>query len=168
MLFFYLLVSVFATTLAMSVQWHGKADIVIKNITDLHTSSNKIDYLKEVLLNQELAQKVQLVQNVVQVMNDVQTLKKEVDRLKTENLDLRMEVGNLSSKVVKENCTQDPQYTDKRTPIGFYAYFSKKKFKSPRAGQPLIFDSVETNFGNGYDNTTGIFTAPTSGLYVFT
>lgn len=35
-------------------------------------------------------------------------------------------------------------------------------------GSTFIFDTVENNLGNGYNKTTGIFTAPTSGLYAFT
>jgi hypothetical protein len=31
----------------------------------------------------------------------------------------------------------------------------------------IIFDHVITNIGDGYDNTTGVFTVPTTGLYVF-
>ncbi|VDP54473.1 unnamed protein product, partial [Schistosoma mattheei] len=31
----------------------------------------------------------------------------------------------------------------------------------------LIFESVMLNLGNGYDNTTGIFTVPVSGVYIF-
>ena len=30
-----------------------------------------------------------------------------------------------------------------------------------------MFPTVETNLGNGYSNTTGVFTAPASGTYVF-
>jgi ubiquinone/menaquinone biosynthesis C-methylase UbiE len=73
--FISLFVSVFATTLAVNVQRHGK----IGNITVTDVSSNKMDSLREVLLNQEITQKVQLVQNVVQVMLD----ENEVDRLKS-------------------------------------------------------------------------------------
>ncbi|XP_025088537.1 complement C1q and tumor necrosis factor-related protein 9A-like [Pomacea canaliculata] len=35
------------------------------------------------------------------------------------------------------------------------------------SGQTLKFDSVITNLGNAYDASTGVFTAPISGLYTF-
>lgn len=31
----------------------------------------------------------------------------------------------------------------------------------------IIFDSVQTNYGNAYDNTTGYFKAPETGIYAF-
>ena len=34
-------------------------------------------------------------------------------------------------------------------------------------GKTIIFDDVETNLGNGYDGSTGVFIAPTPGIYVF-
>lgn len=39
---------------------------------------------------------------------------------------------------------------------------------NPSRGDTFVFQNVLTNFGNGYDNKTGVFTAPMSGVYVFT
>ena len=33
--------------------------------------------------------------------------------------------------------------------------------------QTIVFDQVDTNLGGGYSNTTGVFTAPVAGTYVF-
>lgn len=42
-----------------------------------------------------------------------------------------------------------------------------RTFKALSIGQPFLFDAVETNIGNGYDRKTGIFTAPSKGVYAF-
>lgn len=51
-------------------------------------------------------------------------------------------------------------------PVAFYAHVSNT-FKALSSNKPFIFDAVDTNFGNGYDRKTGIFTAPSNGLYAF-
>ncbi|XP_071123979.1 heavy metal-binding protein HIP-like [Mytilus edulis] len=50
--------------------------------------------------------------------------------------------------------------------IAFYAYM--KKNEPIQQHKTLIFDVIKTNFGNGYNNNTGAFTAPSSGVYVLT
>jgi hypothetical protein len=57
--------------------------------------------------------------------------------------------------------------SDEKPLIAFSAYYSHD-FTSLRNGSTFIFDTVVTNLGHGYNETTGVFTVPTSGLYAFT
>ncbi|XP_071122394.1 uncharacterized protein [Mytilus edulis] len=50
--------------------------------------------------------------------------------------------------------------------IAFHAYLSKTE-ADPGHHHTIIFDSILTNSGNGYNNHTGAFIAPEKGLYVF-
>ncbi|XP_048766775.2 collagen alpha-1(X) chain-like [Ostrea edulis] len=50
--------------------------------------------------------------------------------------------------------------------VAFYAYFSHS-FKALSARTTFVFDAVETNIGKGYNRRTGIFTAPSSGVFAF-
>ncbi|XP_063419935.1 caprin-2-like [Mytilus trossulus] len=49
--------------------------------------------------------------------------------------------------------------------IAFHAYISKHVF--PGAGRRFVFDVTKTNQGKGYNNHTGVFTCPKTGMYVF-
>lgn len=51
--------------------------------------------------------------------------------------------------------------------VAFYAYMSTN-MNNIGGQQTLIFDVVKTNAGNGLHPTTGVFTSPSSGFYVFT
>ncbi|CAG2227876.1 unnamed protein product [Mytilus edulis] len=48
----------------------------------------------------------------------------------------------------------------------FYAYMSSSE-NNPGPHHTLIFNQVISNIGNGYNQFTGIFTAPSTGIYVF-
>ncbi|KAK3105173.1 hypothetical protein FSP39_018898, partial [Pinctada imbricata] len=50
--------------------------------------------------------------------------------------------------------------------IAFYAYMTKN-FQSKGPSTTLIFDKTHTNVYNSYNNKTGVYTVPKSGIYVF-
>ena len=52
-------------------------------------------------------------------------------------------------------------------PIAFYAYMSTD-MNNIGGHHTLIFDVIKANPGLGLHSTTGVFTAPKSGFYVFT
>ena len=50
--------------------------------------------------------------------------------------------------------------------IAFHAYLSSA-IHGTTSGQTIVFDRVDTNLGGGYSSTTGVFTAPVAGTFVF-
>lgn len=53
------------------------------------------------------------------------------------------------------------------TTVAFHVYL-KNSISSLQKNQKLIYDNVIANIGEGYDTTTGKFTAPKDGVYSFT
>jgi len=51
--------------------------------------------------------------------------------------------------------------------IAFHASLSSD-IRGTTNRQTIVFDQVDTNLGGGYNGTTGVFTAPVAGTYVFT
>ncbi|XP_062609784.1 complement C1q-like protein 3 [Saccostrea cucullata] len=95
-------------------------------------------------------------------MNDVQKLKNEVQCLETKNSHLKAEIDYKTN-----SCTRTLECLNQKPHVAFYAYYSDN-FKGLPIGTTLVFNSVETNLGSGYNKRTGIFTTPTSGVYAFT
>ncbi|XP_052817224.1 uncharacterized protein LOC128243468 [Mya arenaria] len=54
----------------------------------------------------------------------------------------------------------------KETPFVLF-HASNPKDRSPATGDTIVFSDIQTNEGLGYDDVTGKFTAPVSGLYMF-
>ncbi|XP_062578820.1 complement C1q-like protein 4 [Saccostrea cucullata] len=60
-----------------------------------------------------------------------------------------------------------PPSSNDHGPVAFYAYMSSD-MTNIGGHHPLVFDVVKTNTGNAYHQSTGTFTVPQTGLYVFT
>ena len=52
-------------------------------------------------------------------------------------------------------------------PVAFYSYMASNE-QNPSLHHAIIFYVVKTNIGGGYNEYSGMFTAPSSGVYVFT
>ncbi|XP_060569097.1 uncharacterized protein LOC132727568 isoform X2 [Ruditapes philippinarum] len=74
------------------------------------------------------------------------------------NFTTDMEEGKKMLKELSENA--------KRPSVGFFAH-NVVDLKLDKTDKIIIFTTATTNEGSGYDNSTGIFTAPVGGLYQF-
>ncbi|KAL4223363.1 Complement C1q-like protein 4 [Mactra antiquata] len=91
--------------------------------------------------------------------------------------ELRERVQNLESivnaMVVKlETCNcQETAVVNKRQvtegPVAFTAAVSPRSIDHMTDGQSVVFDTTITDIGGGYDNKTGIYVVPLTGLYMF-
>ncbi|CAG2197105.1 C1QL [Mytilus edulis] len=66
----------------------------------------------------------------------------------------------------KKTSTLQPDNMASDGLVAFYSYMSHSEY-NPSTHHTLIYDISVTNVGSGYNQVTGIFTAPTSGVYVF-
>ncbi|CAC5425301.1 C1QL [Mytilus coruscus] len=98
----------------------------------------------------------------------------ELEKRIGKNYALLMTKQNISATNIPAlvNKTGDRGYTNEKAFVGFSAYMSegfvKAHSRSLFLGSKLIFDRAETNEASGYNKATGVFTAPSSGMYAFT
>ncbi|XP_060552788.1 complement C1q tumor necrosis factor-related protein 6-like [Ruditapes philippinarum] len=120
----------------------------------------------------------QTLRKMITVEILVDKLKADVDETKgnlhdtlayitTERTESTKMLKQITSRIVDiENILKDlkPE-KDKAEIIHFSARGIKNK--SPAIKETLVFSSIMSNNGSAYDKTTGIFTAPVGGLYMF-
>ena len=54
-----------------------------------------------------------------------------------------------------------------QTAVGFNARFTTHESVTVTGRSTIVFDLVDFNLGDAYNKTSGMFTAPVSGLYLF-
>ncbi|XP_052776748.1 heavy metal-binding protein HIP-like [Mya arenaria] len=107
------------------------------------------------------------------VTDDIAVLKERMDRQTLATTALRAKVGDLeqsfrqslslTSQLIKD---VNQQLTARSTSVAFFARLDKS-YENIGAWETIVFKTVVTNEGGAYDGTTGVFTAPVNGTYVF-
>ena len=150
---------------------------------------NELHEIRRVLFHQE--KEIQDLKTENQVLrNDLAKLKTEIEKLKADDDDVS-ELGenftiseneeiqirnisfNLKTLIRNADAVAKSEMENIRMsrlapePAAFYAYMSNNE-PNPSLHHAIIFDVVKTNVGGGYNEFSGMFTAPSSGIFVFT
>ncbi|XP_061176741.1 uncharacterized protein LOC133185494 isoform X1 [Saccostrea echinata] len=131
----------------------------VENLTNDIMTTNKT-MLKSV---SDLEHSQNIIQNSISVNinKTLEDMMAEVKQSKYDQLQLSSTVSSL--EVFRINLTNN--ILDKPKKVGFSA--SVTSTSSSWKSGTLVFPSVITNEGNGYNPSNGIFTAPVGGMYVF-
>nr|XP_022298826.1 uncharacterized protein LOC111107771 [Crassostrea virginica] len=149
---------------------------------------NELHEIRRILIYQE--EEIRELKSENRVLRaDVAEMAKEIEKLKaddngygfggnitgSENEEVQIRNSSVNLKTLIRNAdaevTSGKVHSDMsrlaQGPVAFYAYMSQRE-PNPSLNYALIFDSVKTNVGGGYNEYSGMFTAPSSGVYVFT
>lgn len=150
--------TVLEETLALTPQ-HG--DISQLEST-LKSSVNKINGLENEVKTNKMALEFKIDSDVKEVKDSLVVTNTAVQEMDNK---LNQKIGVLETELVNLQYTTND--TKDETPPSFYASMTTViPIQGPH--QRIVYDEVKTNNGNGYNESTGIFTVPESGTYVFT
>ncbi|XP_053375909.1 complement C1q-like protein 3 isoform X2 [Mercenaria mercenaria] len=132
---------------------------------------SKFDY-EEKLLEKMIRTEVkveaiesEIVKTQDSVLNTLNEIKKKVVDINDRFEDLR---NNITEEMIAK--TKDLEKNEEeiaRPSVAFYAHHVTD-LALDVTDEIIVFDTIVTNEGSGYEKSTGIFTAPVGGLYQFT
>lgn len=149
---------------------------------------NELKEIRRILIQQEM--EIQELRNENRVLHaSVAKMATEIQKLKADDHGSKHEGNNSASEdeglqtsnntvhlrtIIKNKETASISGTEHTRmsrivsePVAFYSYMASNE-PNPSLHHAIIFDVVKTNVGGGYNEYSGMFTAPSSGVYVFT
>ncbi|KAK7474935.1 hypothetical protein BaRGS_00033822, partial [Batillaria attramentaria] len=162
-------------------------EVTEQNATDKQLTSHVLRLEEEMSLQEETDNNH--TEELADLSESEQTLQSTVQTLKADVKDLRNLLQQAESKwaanikEVDTKCTADikqlnQQDTEMRSDIATItqsmnlarksiSFHAKTKYVEFSAGDTIFPGEVYTNEGNGFNATTGVFTAPLNGIYIF-
>ncbi|XP_060591382.1 EMILIN-2-like isoform X2 [Ruditapes philippinarum] len=144
--------------------------LVIQRISCSEPQCSRFHYEEQTLLKmlklelfvEKMKEDIQSTQQ--KVLETLQSLDKEKNGLKQDYQEMKERDEAVMLRYAQE--VENLKESAKRPTIIFQ---SKGLINlSPSAGETLVFKTTMLNEGNGYNNSTGVFTAPAAGVYLFT
>lgn len=144
--------------------------LVIQRISCSEPQCSRFHYEEQTLLKMlkleifvdKMKEDIQSTQQ--KVLETLQSLDKERNSLKQDYQEMKERDEADMLRYAKE--VENPKESAKRPTIIFQSKGLNNLSLS--AGETLVFQTTMLNEGNGYNNSTGVFTAPAAGVYLFT
>ncbi|XP_071170887.1 uncharacterized protein [Mytilus edulis] len=134
-------------------------EILQKNLTQLQDDHDKILSQQVLGLNKIQSNKIKvMLDDLIGIGNSVATNQHQITSLKDDLVYIHGQMRNTTAILHQLS-------NDYKTKIGFTAK-NNDSIDPLTDGEKIIIDTVVSNFGNGYDPSTGIFTAVKSGTYL--